>query len=364
MTRTYRLHVEYKSVWEVFLEIPAAELEHLTRRPLKWLNFMGWQIYGRLGHLSATAGGVPVEVEDQNIEDYYFISPLPPRYIDIHVLNDRTSNSSHFTARTANFRTQILARDQSCLITGIDPLDSQACHLVPHAKGDDYISALSDLRADKEQPVIQIGDIRNGFLLYTGLHRAFGDGDIAILQTPNPYLLPEDIPHVPETTPGTPRHTIQHIAALHEVLSRMVPHGQDLPILGACSEQPSEFILHFIYAAAVLKRWGTKASSLCLEDDEVQNMYYDFDAGLVSEENDNKTPTPPTGTTPSGGTSSLVLPASASTGRRRLSHWMDVLLYMHVRPADDEPEDATETRDMDEARERVVRWLGDAGEMV
>jgi hypothetical protein len=34
-------------------------------------------------------------------------------------------------------------------------------------------------------PVIDIGDIRNGLLLYNGLHRLFGDGEIAFLLVRN-----------------------------------------------------------------------------------------------------------------------------------------------------------------------------------
>jgi hypothetical protein len=54
-------------------------------------------------------------------------------------MNDRTSDSdaSHLTARRRGFRTNVIQRDRTCVITD-DIVDfCDACHIIPHAKESD-----------------------------------------------------------------------------------------------------------------------------------------------------------------------------------------------------------------------------------
>jgi hypothetical protein len=50
-----------------------------------------------------------------------------------------------------------------------------------------YLISLTSvpIRDQEAYPVVEIGDIRNGLLLYNGLHRPFGDGEIAFLHVRN-----------------------------------------------------------------------------------------------------------------------------------------------------------------------------------
>ncbi|KAJ7219513.1 hypothetical protein GGX14DRAFT_356381 [Mycena pura] len=193
-----RLHLEVGGHWRPFINNSEVELHKLTTRPLKWLRYLGWCIHGQPGELRATVDGT--QVQDDHLPNYYYVSP-----------------STYVSDRITSFRQDVVARDGRCIVSQSESKNCVACHIVPYCKGDEvcceghilsesyifqYMECLSSHR--EAAPVLEIGDIRNGVLLYSGLHRAFGTGEIAFLlvtlqslffthadnrQTPNPYLL-------------------------------------------------------------------------------------------------------------------------------------------------------------------------------
>jgi hypothetical protein len=61
--------------WQPTLRIPSSEFSQYTIKPLKWLRFLGYAIYGQEGHLSLTPDGDSVDVEPPVLElktTYYF----------------------------------------------------------------------------------------------------------------------------------------------------------------------------------------------------------------------------------------------------------------------------------------------------
>lgn len=65
------------------------------------------------------------------------------RLVDVDVMDDRTSDelddsaseASDFTPRRGGYWANVLERDKTCVITGDFGEDSNACHILPHAKG-------------------------------------------------------------------------------------------------------------------------------------------------------------------------------------------------------------------------------------
>ncbi|KAJ6632352.1 hypothetical protein B0H10DRAFT_2206719 [Mycena sp. CBHHK59/15] len=345
-SNSIRLHLQIDGQWRPFFDIPFIELVRFTLRPIKWLRYLGWCIYGQPGELSATPGGVQVTEDAELSVEYYYVSSLPPRFIDINAIDDRTSDSDHYTA---TFRQDLIDRDGLCIVTQALANDSAACHILPHSKGDEYISRISGLRADQgDFPVVEIGDVHNGVLLFTGLHRPFGAGKIAFLMTPNLYLLPDDIPSnaLPPPPPDVPRLTLQHIIPQAGPIPLIAPHNKDAR-LSPTDMGPSAYLLHFFYTCAVLQRWG-QLSRPYLEAKDIQAAYYVRESPYVSDSDKEES---------RSGRSrrSLArrdLPTSA--GSRSFSDIMDQLLLLHSRVVPSE-----EPLRKREASGKVLAWLNE-----
>ncbi|KAJ6617907.1 hypothetical protein B0H10DRAFT_1947907 [Mycena sp. CBHHK59/15] len=196
----------------------------------------------------------------------------PARFIDVNAIDDRP-NATRSSERSAAFGhwQGVVDRDGSCIVLHADPIDCTACHILLHPKGDEYMKYLSGQRAEEgEAPVVDTGDMRNGLLLYDGLRRAFRAGDIALLlvtlalssifvnsnneQTPNPYLLPADVPATSLPVPPS-RLALQHVVPQSRVNSLAGPHNSDA-WLCTSDTRSSAYLLHFLYAHAILRRWG------------------------------------------------------------------------------------------------------------
>jgi hypothetical protein len=124
-----------------------------------------------------------------------------PRLVDVYAMDDRTSDASDLTSRRADFRQGVIARDSTCVITGQPPNLCDACHIVPHSKGNNvrplkfydlamfsffnkYMSNAVRHRGGTDDPVNNlndIDDIRNGLLLNKLLHVFIGTGESAFL---------------------------------------------------------------------------------------------------------------------------------------------------------------------------------------
>lgn len=67
------------------------------------------------------------------------LSISDPRLLDPDSMDDRTSFATAYTARRAEFRQRVLDRDGICILSG-SAENVQACHIVPHAKGNEVRS--------------------------------------------------------------------------------------------------------------------------------------------------------------------------------------------------------------------------------
>jgi hypothetical protein len=124
-----------------------------------------------------------------------------PFLLDPDLMDDRTSDldlSASISTHQADFAHRVTDRDGTCLMTGT-PSNFQACHIIPHAKGNQvcseylnhsqfsfqaqYVSVLADHRHEVlDPPLDDINDPRNGILLSITLHRPFGASVVAFLQ--------------------------------------------------------------------------------------------------------------------------------------------------------------------------------------
>lgn len=62
-----------------------------------------------------------------------------PRLLDPDLMDDRTSFDTAYTTRRAAFQQRVLDRDVICILNG-SAENVQACHIVPHAKGNEVRS--------------------------------------------------------------------------------------------------------------------------------------------------------------------------------------------------------------------------------
>ncbi|KAJ7507181.1 hypothetical protein B0H11DRAFT_1970603 [Mycena galericulata] len=329
-----RLHLQVDGRWRPFVSIPQAEFPRLTTRPLRWLRYLGWCIYGEPGELRATTG---------LLSDYYYFSSRSARFLDINAI-DALTHSSYVSDRITSFCQDIITRDDRCIVSQSEWKNCTACHIVPHCKGDEYIACLS-------AHLVEIGDIRNGVLLYTALHRPFGVGEMAFLQTPNRYLSPTDVPNFPHPAPpNRPRLTLQHIVPQDAVNSFVAPHNKDAT-LSSSNMNPSPYLLHFFYACAVLRRWGQPAdlglSEHPLDAPDIQAIYYDL-SDLSAEDGQAADPPPVR-----GGTVSRPMPQNPSSAKgvsrphppsSSLEDMMDLVLSISTHEID---------------KDKVVTWLND-----
>jgi len=135
------------------LRIPIDKCYQLAVHPLKWVHYLGYAIFGRRGYLSLSRTGPPITNYTGDIEAqaYYFRSDgklefhgvifahvvlEEPRLVDDQAINDRMSDTSDVTERTANFRLGIVDRDETCRGTSEQAMHCTACHIIPHSKGD------------------------------------------------------------------------------------------------------------------------------------------------------------------------------------------------------------------------------------
>lgn len=136
------------------LTIPLQTCTHFAIFPLTWLCHLEFTICGSQGHISDTPNGQAINYRPTPVIQpgiYYYIaggepylasldplSPLllEPRWLDVDMMNDRAWSASARTARWADFRQDIINRDGTCVITCEAPGNSQACHVVPHSRGD------------------------------------------------------------------------------------------------------------------------------------------------------------------------------------------------------------------------------------
>jgi hypothetical protein len=58
-----QLLIQIDNTWMPALSIPVADCNRFSLRPLKWLHFLGYAIYGRIGDIHTRLGGRPVNYQ-------------------------------------------------------------------------------------------------------------------------------------------------------------------------------------------------------------------------------------------------------------------------------------------------------------
>ncbi|KDQ16152.1 hypothetical protein BOTBODRAFT_173423 [Botryobasidium botryosum FD-172 SS1] len=266
------LHAQVEDgLWLHFLSIPFADVRRLCHRPLKWLRFVSYTICGAEGNISMTPGGDTVDYDDTLIEagDFYYKPQGSCHFVDPGVVSDRDTvpdSSMDGTPPCSSFFWSEIERREGnrCIFSG-EPW-CEAAHIVPQAKGHNYLAALIHGRADLynvDRNALQergIESVENGLYLSSTLHAAFKATDCAILKTPNFALNTDDIPcaHAPDGAAPEIRCTLQFFAHWEDVESVRRLHNIDAQFTrGTGVPQPWSLLLDFMYGAIVFQKWAS-----------------------------------------------------------------------------------------------------------
>ena len=168
MAANLELWIRVHNSYEHALSIPIDECQRFSVHPPTWLRYLGFTICGTEGHISRSQGGTEIEYLETAIKggDYYYEAQgesccrlqgttihcgVGAFLLDPDLMADRTSNVT--TPRQSNFRTRVVNRDQTCIMTNETPQDCQACHIIPHANGtevcSEYLNQFQVLIVDK-----------------------------------------------------------------------------------------------------------------------------------------------------------------------------------------------------------------------
>ncbi|KAJ6457061.1 hypothetical protein C8R47DRAFT_174764 [Mycena vitilis] len=226
-TTTLYVFLNTTSQWKSVVRVEHKELRELSKRPAKWLRYIGWGVYGAPGRLhrsdDSTSPEIPVNAGADPDTDpgapalpavCYYISQDEPHYIDLEMLTDRGGTSAQSNTSDTLFHRRIWKRDRRCVFMQASPnpevrmmrsVDCESAHIVPHHKGREYLDIMDDKHNVLEhQRLHGIDDPRNGMFLWADLRKAFGAGECAFLlvsrlprramldksfvQVPNPYM--------------------------------------------------------------------------------------------------------------------------------------------------------------------------------
>ncbi|KAJ7823269.1 hypothetical protein B0H13DRAFT_2125696 [Mycena leptocephala] len=193
---TLYIYSQMESEWKSACCIPLEELRDLSKRPAKWLRYIGWCLYGAPGTLHLSEDPASLEIPSN-------AGAVP----DTDILADRTSAAE---SRKGKFRKRLLRRDRRCVFMQASHMhkyrmvrraDCDAAHIVPHSKGRQYIEILEDMHGVRPSDKLQgIDDPRNGLMLSHPLHRSAGKGECAFLLASR-YCLGVINPYIGDTGP-------------------------------------------------------------------------------------------------------------------------------------------------------------------
>jgi len=259
-------------------------------RPLSWLRFLGFAIYGRKGVLLLSPEGTEVDDYAVGVElleaAYYYSSTDEPRLVDVQGLDDRKSDAYSSNPNSESheeFARHIEERDKMCVMSEAERYLCDAAHLIPRSKGDEYIKRVTEARKDHENDVIDsINDPRNGLLLATGYHRMLGRGYLAFLKTPNFALSTNDVPPSPVPVPGSGPSGRLTLHYFHQAHTSFVPQNKDASPPSDLTSWPPSVITDFVYACAALKKWGSDDCRTAILQTNRGIYYNDDDASYRS----------------------------------------------------------------------------------
>ncbi|KAH8114755.1 hypothetical protein DFH11DRAFT_186125 [Phellopilus nigrolimitatus] len=242
--------------WSTALEIPSNMLPVFCLKPRKWLDYLGYALTGSDGTLSLSSE-TPADLCDLDLpiapgEAFFFHTSGSVAYVDPDLVTTDSSHSS--TARETGFWDALLARDGLCPFSSVQPSLCDATHLLPHAKGNEYIELLTRKRTEGRLVIAEIDDPRNGILVGRGLHGWMGTGVLGFLQTPIRSLKSSDIHEGAE--PDAYCLTI-HVFLENSNSRQSLYHDKVASLRSPLpANWPSEVIFTALYASAALRAWG------------------------------------------------------------------------------------------------------------
>ncbi|KAK0245820.1 hypothetical protein EDD85DRAFT_1016868 [Armillaria nabsnona] len=266
-----------------FLAIPVADIARITKRPVKFLRFVGFCILGVDGSIMSEKGAFVDDDEAITEGRYYFVaSGQGSSLVDPNGFGDYfNSDNLYWTSDShREFRDKVVARDRSGLVTNNVPSDCGSAHIIPY---------LSQARSRGNEPAItDIHDVRNGLLLFLSVKELFIK-DLALIRTPNAVLNHDDL-LLHETSfirnlnmHGIPDENYVSLVFiwLAEGSSPVLGNDDDnTPVVGSRdkvptgsrhrygplyegrSSLPADFLLEFAFGAMALRLWASK----CLRD--------------------------------------------------------------------------------------------------
>ncbi|TDL26653.1 hypothetical protein BD410DRAFT_825774 [Rickenella mellea] len=259
-----------------YLDIPLDVMRNLCLKPRKYLVYLGWCILGTEGKLTGRDGSELMELEG-GLDDkglYYYVTGTLEKTdlsqaIDLEVIKQSTVHSGT-TDSHKTFADTLLQRDNCCVFTGLDKSLRLGMHIIPYARGSEWLRLIIANRpkyGEEVEDLVDIEDIRNGISENPNIRMAFDLRHLVILKTPNHVLTNMDVPQraerrsaMPEDVayPDNERYTLQWlvIPGVAE-LRYFADHNMDAAFKKETEEpKPSELLLHYNYGAAAVRHWG------------------------------------------------------------------------------------------------------------
>ena len=78
MAANVKLWLKFNGRYRIALSIPVVDCQRFSTRPLCWLRYVAFTIYGNEGHISTVRRGAAVDYNQANIQSgasYYYVSP-------------------------------------------------------------------------------------------------------------------------------------------------------------------------------------------------------------------------------------------------------------------------------------------------
>ncbi|KAK0458970.1 uncharacterized protein EV420DRAFT_1642679 [Desarmillaria tabescens] len=277
-----------------FLKIPIIDVAYITKRPVKFLQFVGYCVLGVNGRIMSKGAFMG---DDEVITEgkYYFVVPQTvasrkdSHLVDPDVLMEIgeyiNSCSLDWTSDAhREFTDKVVARDCSGLVMNNVPSDCGSAHIIPCARGD--AATISQARPrGNESEITDIHDVRNGLLLFLSIKELFTK-DLVLIRTPNAVLNHDDLLlHETSITRNLNMQGItdENYVSLAFIWLRAegpppilffddntpgvgsrdkVPSGSRHrygPLYEARSSLPAGFLLEFMFGALAVRLWASKS---------------------------------------------------------------------------------------------------------
>ncbi|KAJ7628355.1 hypothetical protein FB45DRAFT_36523 [Roridomyces roridus] len=254
------------------LDVPADQIHHICKKPLKYLRFWGviiMSVLGSVNHSRDPDDAVDYEAALIDCGTYYYVyegaDGIPaPAAVNPEILRDFESSctssiSTLLSCRLKEFEKQVKLRDKRCIFSGAKFV-CNAGHII-----DFHV----DARFKDEIRVNAVNAIQNGLTMNPNIHKLWSMNLLAVIKTPNAVLSMEDI--LQRARPLVQcRFTLQTITDTipqAEVTGLLGGYNVDaaFPIDTPHDHRPSALLLHYLYAVRTVHHWGKGQAFLSAE---------------------------------------------------------------------------------------------------